>query len=452
LTVRWLLLKDLQILRRSPLLVALLVIYPVVIAVLFGFALSGGPDKPRVAFANLVPPDESEFNIGGRTLDAADYADRLFESIDPITVDSREAAIEKVRSGEALGALVLPADATERLRSTLGLGGADPPTVEVYYNAEDPVKRRFVEATIEARLAEANAALSEAVLRGAAGYIDVIVRGGEIPLPLVGAVQILGLERSRQIIDSITAELPADSPDRAALEQVARFARLAGENLDVSGPILASIGSPVRVKQTVVNGSRTPLDAFAVAVAVTVSLMFVTLLLAAGLLALEREEQAFGRLVRGLVSRSALLAEKVVLSALCALAVTLLMLFGLAAFVGLDWSRIPAWLAALAGGALGFAAMGVAIGGLAREVRVASLLALLLALPIVFLALVPSGSIDPLLYDVINVVSGLFPFKPSLRALDAAINGGELLLPVVHLLALTAAFSAIARFALRRFG
>src|SRR5918998_1781238 len=244
--------------------------------------------------------------------------------------------------------------------------------------------------------------------------------------------------------------MPRDAPERVALEQVSRFAELAAENLDVSRPILASIGSPVRVEQTVVEGGRTPLDAFAVAVAVAVSLMFVTLLLAAGLLALEREEQAFGRLVRGLVSRTALLTEKVVLSALCALAVTLLMLFGLAAFVGLDWSRVPAWLAALAGGALGFAAMGVAIGGLAREVRVASLLALLLALPIVFLALVPSGSIDPLLYDVINVASGLFPFKPSLRALDAAINGGELLLPVVHLLALTAGVPGVGPVAVKK--
>jgi ABC-type multidrug transport system permease subunit len=428
------------------------VLYPIVIAVLFGFALSGGPDKPRVAFANLVPPGESEFTVGGRTLNAADYADRLFESIEPIPVDSREEAIAMVRSGDALGALVLPADATERLRSMLSLGGGGPPTVEVYYNAEDPVKRRFVESTIEARLAEANAALSEVVLREAAGYIDVIVRGGEIPLPIVGAVQILGLERTRAIIDSIATTLPRDSSDRAALEQVERFAQLAAENLDVSQPILASIGSPVRVRQHVVEGGRTPLDAFAVAVAVAVSLMFVTLLLASGLLALEREEQVFGRLVRGLVSRTALLTEKVVISALCALAVTLLMLFGLAAFVGLDWSRVPAWLAALFGGALGFAAMGVAIGGLAREVRVATLLAILLALPIVFLALVPSGSVDPLLYDAINVVSGLFPFKPTLRALDAAINGGELLLPVVHLFALTAVFFAVARIALRRFG
>ena len=49
-------LKDLQILRRSPLLVALLVLYPILISVLIGLALSGGPDKPRVAFVNLVPP------------------------------------------------------------------------------------------------------------------------------------------------------------------------------------------------------------------------------------------------------------------------------------------------------------------------------------------------------------------------------------------------------------
>jgi hypothetical protein len=268
------------------------------------------------------------------------------------------------------------------------------------------------------------------------------VRGGDVSLPIVGDINILGLEKARAIIDGVDAALPADASQRAALQQVSRFARLAAENLDVSKPILGSIGSPVKIKKTIVKGSRTSLNSFAVAVAVAVSLMFVTLLLAAGLLALEREEQAFGRLVRGLVSRTALLTEKVVLLMLC----------GLAAFVGLDWSRIPAWLAALAAGALGFAAMGVAIGGLTREVRAASLLAFLLALPIVFLALVPSGSVSPALYDTVNAVSAVFPFKPALRALDGAINGGELLLPVVHLLGLTVGFFLLARVAIRRFG
>ena len=38
--MRWLLLKDLQILRRSPLQAVLLVVYPILIAVLVGFAVS----------------------------------------------------------------------------------------------------------------------------------------------------------------------------------------------------------------------------------------------------------------------------------------------------------------------------------------------------------------------------------------------------------------------------
>jgi ABC-2 type transport system permease protein len=151
------------------------------------------------------------------------------------------------------------------------------------------------------------------------------------------------------------------------------------------------------------------------------------------------------------VTRTQLLAAKISLAALCALAVTLVMLAGLALFVGLDWARAPWWVAALALGALAFGAMGVALGGLAREVRAASLLALLLSLPMAFLALVPSGTVAPGLFDVITVVSGVFPFKPSLDALDAAISGGELAGPLLHLAALTVGFGALSRLALRRF-
>ena len=62
--MRWLLLKDLQILRRSPLQAVLLVAYPVLIAVLVGFAISRGPEKPRVAFLNEVPAD-TRVSVGG---------------------------------------------------------------------------------------------------------------------------------------------------------------------------------------------------------------------------------------------------------------------------------------------------------------------------------------------------------------------------------------------------
>jgi ABC-type multidrug transport system permease subunit len=449
--MRWLLLKDLQILRRSPLLVALLVIYPLLVALLVGAALSTGPSKPKVAFANLVPPGEATIDVGGRSLDATSYASELFDKVEPVRVKTREEAIAKVESGEALGALVIPPDVIERLQGTLGLGGGEPPTVEVYYSAENPLKRRYVQATIDSTLADANKALSDEIFKQSARYLRLIVEGGNVSLPLVGDVDILGLRSAQAIIDAAIAGLPDDSPSRVSLQQVSRFARLAADNLDVSKPILASISNPVRVREQAISGSKTALDVFGAEVAVVLSLMFVTVLLAAGMLALEREEHAFGRLVRGLVSRSGLLVEKIGLAGLCAWALAAVMLAVLVAFLDLGWSRTPVWLAALAVAAIAFAALGVAIGGLAREVRAASLLAFMLALPIAALALIPSGAVSGTLYDAIRVVSAAFPFKPSLDALDAALSGGDLLVPVLHLAALAVAFAALARLALRRF-
>ena len=452
--MRWLLVKDLQILRRSPLLVALLVAYPVLVALLIGFSLSGGPEKPRVAFVNEVPQGEGTFTVGGETRDAADYAQRLFTKVDAVRFRTREEALDAVRSGDVLGALIIPRDAADRLRSSLSLTGTPQrPAVEVVYNGEDPVKRQFVESTIESTLADANLALSREITKVGARYLDILLKGGEIDL-FVQEIDVLGLTRAAQVVQQQAERLPEGSAARRDLERVQQFAQLAVENLDLSDEILASIGEPVQVKQTVLNGSRTPLDAFAVAVAVTVSLMFVCLLLAAGMLALEREEHAFGRLVRGLVSRTVLVAEKVVLAALCAFALAVLLVAGLSLFVDVSWSDAPRWLAALALGALAFAALGVALGALAREVRAASLLAFLLSLPIAFLALVPSGAVTGALFVVLQTVSALFPFRPTLDALDASLNaGGESVLgPLAHLVVLAVAYAAIARVALRRFG
>ena len=77
-------------------------------------------------------------------------------------------------------------------------------------------------------------------------------------------------------------------------------------------PLLSAVAHPIAVDKEVVSGSPPSLDSFAIAVAATVTLMFVTVLLVAGSLALEREENAFARLTRGLIGRTALLMEKVV--------------------------------------------------------------------------------------------------------------------------------------------
>src|SRR3954469_862742 len=120
--MRWLLLKDLQILRRSPLIVALLIAYPVVLGVLIGFALSADNSRPRVAFLNEVPTDE-QFNVGSgeNEIDRDLARDKLGERVECVDVDSRDEAVDKVSSGDVIAALILPPDLLDKLNSLASL-------------------------------------------------------------------------------------------------------------------------------------------------------------------------------------------------------------------------------------------------------------------------------------------------------------------------------------------
>jgi ABC-type multidrug transport system permease subunit len=448
--MRWLLVKDLQILRRSPLLVGLLIVYPIVIALMIGFALSSPPGKPKVAFFNEVPPGKGRISFGSQRINLGGYVNQLFESIQPIKVRSRDAAITKVRNGEALAAVIIPSDLPSEIANLVN-NGVGNPTVELILNTNDPLERQFVDQAIQTRLNEAQQAISKQVLRAATSDLQQVLNGGTIDFG-GQTVPLLGLRNTKTIVQNAIANLPP-SPVRDSLRQVAGFADIAIQGLGLASPVLGSIGTPLTVDQTELAGKTTPTDSYAAAIAVIVSLMFVTVLLAAGMLAVERSENAYRRLVRGLVTPGQLLSEKVVLSAACAWAVTLLMAVFVGLFVHLQWARFPLWVVALAFGGAAFGALGAAIGGLAREVSAASLLAFLLSLPIAFVALVPANAVSGALKSVLDVVAFVFPFRSALQALSNAFSGSSpgIGWPLVHLAMLTVVFWALARVALRRF-
>jgi len=449
--VRWLFIKDLQILKRSPLLTALLAIYPVAIALMIGFALSSPPGKPKVAFYSEVPAGKGKIGFGNQQINVSAYAKELFQSIQPIKVSSRQEAIAKVQNGDALAALIIPSDIVSQIQSliTTGVGS---PTVDVVLNSKNPLERQFVDQAITSRLSQVEQAVSKQVLRVAITDLEQVLNGGTIQF-LGQNFHLLGLRDSRAIVQGALSSLPAHSPLRVALRQVVSFADLAIEGLGFATPVLGSIGNPLTVNLTQLSGKTTPTDSYAVAIAVIVSLMFVTLLLASGMLAIERSEHAYSRLVRGLISPSGLLSEKIVLSAVCAAAVTLLMAAFVSLFVHLDWGRFELWVLALALGGLAFGALGVAIGGLARDVSVASLMAFLIALPIAFIALIPADAVSGTLKKVLDAVSFVFPFKAALDAVNNAFSGTApgIVGPLIHLAVLTLIFGALARLTLRRY-
>ena len=446
--MRWLLLKDLTILRRSPLQAVLLVVYPILIALLIGFAISREPGKPRVALLDQIPPGARVAGGNGK-LPAVGVDQRICREVECVDVGSRDEAATKVREGDVLAALILPADLIDRLNSLSTLN-PETPEVEVLVNEENPLKAQAVDDRITALLARANLFIARQIAKEGGRYLNLVVDGGGFDV-LGQSVEILGLRETASILESLRPDVPAAR--RPELDRVIRFATLARDNLDIASPLIDRLAQPIAVDKHSVSAPTPPLEVFAIAVAATLTLTFVTLLLVAGSLALEREENTFARLTGGLVSRPALLAEKIGLGVAVGLLVTLLMLAGVQIFVSLDWSRFGLWLAAILLGAAGFGAAGAALGAAARDVRTVSLLAFMVSLPIALLSLVPSGAVGAGLYDVIRVITALFPFKPALEAMTSALDsaGPGIGGPLLHLALLSAAYAALARVALRRF-
>jgi ABC-2 family transporter protein len=472
--MRRLLVKDLLILRRSRLLVGVLIVYPIAIALLIGLAISRSPAKPKVAIVDETSPGQT-VQVGSRRVQIGQYADQLFSQVQAVHASSRAQAVGEIKSGTAIAAVVIPHDIAARLTS-----GISQARLEVLYDG-DALEQSLVQSQLDAAIAHANLGFSEQIQQAASQAIASILKGGN--LGVLGAPpNLIGLSETPAALRSIIAREPS-GPQRTQLERIETLAGFAAQNLSTSSRLLATVSQPIKVHSTLLHGRRTPLNTFAVVVAVSVSLMFVCVLLAAGSVALEREERTLARLVRGpagrhrvrsrekrgaspaagerqtpvhprraLITREGLLAEKLVLAAACAFVLAFAMLASISAFVALDWSRVAEWLLALAFAALAFAALGVAIGALAREVRAASLLAFLLSLPLAFLALVPSGSVVHGLYDAIAAISFVFPFKASLQALDTAVNAASPALAgsLAHLFGLIVLFLALARVGLRR--
>ena len=256
-----------------------------------------------MAILNEVPPGQGDdLSSAASRSTSPQYAKQLFESIKPLRVQlARRGDLEGALGRRRGGADRPGRHPGSRSRASSPRAWARP-TVELILNSKDPLERQFAEQTINARVNDVEQAVSKQVLRVAVSDLRQVLNGGKLQF-LGQNVPLLGLRNSRTIIQGTIASLPpglAAAPGAPAGRQLRRRWRSKGwaSPRRCSG----SIGKPLTVDTTELSGKTTPTDAYAAAIAVIVSLMFVTLLLASGLLAIERSENAYSRLVRGLVS------------------------------------------------------------------------------------------------------------------------------------------------------
>ena len=345
--VRWLLLKDLQILRRSPLLVgAARSLYPIADRAAGRRSRStAGPRSRRSAFATWSRRARASSRSAASSSTSPTTPTRLFEAIDPVRVETREEAIEKVRVGRGRSARwCIPEDVTDRLRQHARRWRRRPADDRGLLQRRGPAQAAScVESTINVAAGRGQRrAVGRRADASAAGYIDVIVTGGEVALPLVGSVDVLGLRRSQRSSRRRSRACPRTrrSGSRSSRSRASPGWRpTTSTSRSRSWPRSARRSTSSRRSS---SGATSSLDAFVVAVAVTVSLMFVDA--AAGRRACWRSSARSTRSAGSCAgwSRAPRCWSRRSRWRRCARSsCRWLMLCGLAVFVGLDWARAP---------------------------------------------------------------------------------------------------------------
>jgi ABC-2 type transport system permease protein len=403
----WLLVrKDLLVLARSRALLGVLLAYPLLIALLIGLAAGYATAKPRVALVDLDGLPRA-LRAGSHVICVPCVLDEAAETVRLVPMGADEAD-RALADGRVVGSLTVPRGFTQVLRA------AQTSPSLLFQTASGGVAPR-VEQQMEALVYRLNRRLEQAYIDSTLSFVDLIQRGGRGSF-LGRTFEIIGLAGTERLLD--------DLPRTRVRQELGHFVDQAQFALGLTGVALRATANPVLLERERGRGRTWALSAPVRAYGLALTVAFLAFLLAAGATAAERDENVAGRLVRGLVRPRELVAAKVALAVLVAgtAALAVALAFGIAVEIGgaeggEPWQRLPLLAAGLALAAAAVGALGVVVGVLAREGRTASLVAVLVVLPIVFLGLVPREIVPPA-----GWLSEPFPFVHSVRFLEAVLD------------------------------
>jgi ABC-type transport system involved in cytochrome c biogenesis permease component len=397
--------KDLRVLVRSPLLLGVLIAYPLLVAGLVGLVAGYGSSKPRVA---LVDEDHlpQVVSVGGHRFRIQDAIDEVGKNVHLVRMDP-VAARRALATGRVVATLTVPPGFLADLKS-----GLHAPSL-VYQVTSGGISSRVTQQ-VQALVYGLNRRLQTAYVQTDLKYVQLIITGGRAEFG-GRTYDVLGLARMQKLLQQL--------PPGSQRDRIAEFARIAGIALAQTGSLLGATANPIGLERAHEDSRSSLLSAQVQSYALALTITFLALLLAAGAIASERDENAIGRLRRGLISMGELVSAKVALAAVVALALglTIAVVFGVIVEAGgvaggEPWQRLPLLAAGLlvSGAALG--ALGTLLGALARETRTASLVAVLVVMPVVFLGLVPREVVP-----VAGWLSAGLPFAHAVRYFSASL-------------------------------
>jgi ABC-2 type transport system permease protein len=453
--------KDLLILRRSPALLAVLLAYPIVIALLIGFTAGYANSKPRVALVDQdnLPP---KVVVAGESFDVDALIHEVAQNVRLIRMSSKDAQ-RQLSGGRVAAVITIPRGFLATLKSLV-----TSPRLILQTGTGGITSR--VRQQMQALVFNLNRELQGSFIAADREYVNLLVHGGSGHV-LGRTFHVIGLDGAAKIIERL--------PPTKDVRDLGEFVDDARQALALTDTAIRATASPIVLEEQT-RGRTSALSAQVQAYGLALTITFLALLLAAGSLAAERDENVIGRLARGpsgrgrrprfsrpgaggyaggapsLVRLGELVGAKIALAASVALVLgaAIALTFGIVVEVGgvaggEPWQRLPLVLVGIIVAGVSVGAIGTLIGALAREARAASLAGVLFVLPVVFVGLVPR-EVSP----AAGWISDAFPFVHAVRffgsALYDAAPWGTVLREIAWLLGLGLVFGAAARLAARR--
>jgi ABC-2 type transport system permease protein len=410
--IRLLLGKDLRILGRSPALLATLVLYPLLVAIIVGLVVRYAGERPRLAFVDEdgLP---AVLEVGGESFDVPALLDEAAKDVELVPM-SRAEAERQLDAGKVLGILTVPRGFTRDIKSMVMSPAL------VLRTPPGGLATRTVEKA-QAFVYTLNQELQQAYIGSNIGYVELLLEGGSGTI-LGNDFTLIGLAEARRRLEELTGS--SDPETAAEAQELLEFLEQTTVAIQGVDDFLRATASPIELETERKGGRAVLLSTQVQAYALALTLAFVALLLAAAGIASERDENVIGRLAGGLVRLGQLVFEKIALVAVVAGAIGLVLAVAFGVVVelgdvsgGQPWARLAVITVGLLLAAAAFGALGTLIGGLSRDARTATLVAFLAALPIVLLGLVPTGAVP-----AAGWISDALPFTHAAQFFASALG------------------------------
>lgn len=440
-----LLAKDLRVLLRNRALLAALLVYPFLLALVMGAAFQEPPSTLDLAVVDHERPAATA-DLGGETVTTQDLlaAATPFAKVRRAATDAE--AIRLVRSGEVDAALVIPegflGDLTtlgQNASLTLIVDESDPVRAGVARNAVEGAIEAFVKSVVQKKIDDVLALLA------------LTVEGGTTRLAFVD-VNVLGIDNANARLQEVRATLDSESPEHQKVTDVIGFLDFAKGVLGNSELYLESTALPLEVQTRGLTAAQTRLVSVALPGALVLGLFWTGGVASALLSARDRETGAHRRLAAAPRLRILAPASRTLAALLAtSLPAAVVLVLGLIA-LGARIVDPLATLGVLVVSALAAAALGALAASLARASSASTLIVVLALLPMLLLG----GLFYPVAYmpAPAQTAANLLPLTLATDALRGAMLRGsppiELAVPVLGLLVFAAAASSASLILSRR--